>query len=211
MEIKRKIVNLRSISSLSKLTHLIFLVFLFMFEIVPTSSIQDAQYIVVAGFQRANSQFIERSVYALQYRPLAEQAQALQDLRTTLTTFQQEQSLLWTNSDLEVQGFLNQAQPDYLSIVTSAQSVLAHPSSSTNQLQLNIILSYDRGFFSTMNSLVLFLEQKVETQRLQLLLIKVGLIGICIVTMLFLMFYQHHLYFPKRKANSYNNLKRNTS
>ncbi len=158
------------------------------FEVVPSSSAEETHYIVVAGFQRANSQFIERSAYALLYRPASQREQAMRDLQSTLSVFQQEQTLLWTNSNPDVQNLLQQAQSDYLSIVVATKALIASPHKRADPLNLDIILSYDRSFFSSMNVLVTVLQQQVEVQRSQLLSIRVVIGSICGMMIISLMF-----------------------
>ncbi len=155
-----------------------FLLILIGFEIVPTSSERDTQqYIVEAGFQRGRSQQIERAAYILQYRPESEKTHAINELQTSLFAFQQEQALLWENSDLDVQRSLHNAQKDYTAIVAAAQALLDHPHSL---IELDIILLHTPKFFQVIDDLVIILEQQLANRVTQLLIIRISMLVLCI-------------------------------
>jgi hypothetical protein len=204
MGMMHTILNTKSISSIIKVVMIVFLSLMIGFEIVPSSSIKETQSIVIAGFQRAYSQSIEHSADILQYGSASQKAQALKDLQTTLSVFQQEQALLWTNPDPEVQRLLNQAQPDYLSIVVAAQVFLDHPANLVNPVQFTIILAYDRSFFSTMDTLVLLMEQNAEERSSQLLSLKLSTAGANVIILLFVTLFDNLWALARRKPRHFN-------
>jgi hypothetical protein len=167
-----------TIDRMFKVTVVCLLILLLGFEIVPTNSIRDTQQSIVnAGFQRARSQRFERCAYMLSYRPQAAKVQAIKELQIVLPLFQQEQALLLSNPDPDIQFLLQTANTDYLSIVTAVQILIAHPDTP---IELDILLSHDQNFFSKMDAVVFLLEQRLEARNEQLLSIRVLIIGGCI-------------------------------
>lgn len=160
------------------------LVFLVWFEIVPSSSQEDEQYIVNVGFQRERDQLFVNSLYTLQYRSEAEKAQAISDLQSSLLAFQQEQALIWKNPDPGVQGYLHAAQPDYLAITTAVQVLIDHPDNPVNRSELAVILSHDHHFFTSIDALVTFLKQELEIRVTQLMYTKIIMEGVCLLIVL---------------------------
>ena len=173
-----------------------FLLILIGFEIVPISSERDTQqYIVEAGFQRGRSQQIERAAYILQYRPQSEKIQAINDLQTSLFAFQQEQALLWKNTDPDVQRSLHNTQTDYTAIVTASQAILEHPDSL---IELDIILLHSPNFFQAVNDLVILLEQQLSNRMAQLLAIRVFLIALCMLMITSLLFLNYYILIDRK-------------
>jgi nitrate/nitrite-specific signal transduction histidine kinase len=120
-------------------------------------------------------------MYALRYRSRTEKAQAMSDLQITLPLFQQEQALLATNSDPDVQRLVQQARPDYLSLVSTVHFRIAHPNEPVNQGELAAVLLYDQRFFSPMDTLTTVLQQHAERQTEQFLLVKGIAEGSCVL------------------------------
>jgi hypothetical protein len=121
---------------------------------------------------------LERCAYALHYGPAAEKAQAMSILQNRIVLFQQEQAVLLTNTDPDIQRLLQAAQTDYLSIVAAVHVLLIHPDMP---IELNIMLLHDQRFFSQMDAVVILLEQRLEARNTQLLALRVTIISICIV------------------------------
>jgi hypothetical protein len=168
-----------TVDRILKVTVVCLLLLLIGFEMVPINSIRDTQqYIVNAGFQRARSQQLERCAYALQYGSAAEKAQAMSMLQNRIVLFQQEQALLLTNPDPDIQRLLQTAHTDYLSIVAAVHVLIAHPDTP---IELDILLLHDRDFFSQMDAVVFLLEQHLEAQNTQLLSLRVLLMSACMV------------------------------
>lgn len=168
-----------TIDRILKVTVICFLLLLIGFEMVPIDSIRDTQqYIVNAGFQRARSQMLERCASVLQYGSTAEKAPAIRTLQNRIILFQQEQTLLLSNPDPDVQSLLQAAQTDYLSIVAAVHVLIAHPDTP---IELDILMLHDRRFFSQMDAVVFLLEQHLEVRNAQLLALRVLLIAACIV------------------------------
>jgi hypothetical protein len=169
-----------TIDRMLKVTVICLLLLLIGFEMVPINSIRDTQqYIVNAGYQRARSQMLERCAYALQYGPATEKAQARSILQSRIILFQQEQTLLLTNPDSDIQRLLQASQTDYLSIAAAVHVLIMHPDMP---IELDILMLHDRRFFSQMNAVVFLLEQHLEVRNTQLLTIRVLLIVACIVS-----------------------------
>ncbi len=177
----------------------LFLLILVGFEIVPISSERDTQqYIVEAGFQRERSQQIEQAAYILQYRPESEKMQAIDELQISLFAFQQEQALLWKNSDQNVQRSLHVIQTDYSAIVAAAQAILEHPKSL---IELNIILLHSQRLFLAVDDLVILLEQHLTNRIAQLLVIRSIMMVICILMLTTFLFLDRYAS-KKRKVNA---------
>jgi hypothetical protein len=173
---------LHTIKRVLKVTVICFLLLLIGFEMVPVNSIRDTQqYIVNAGFQRARSQMLERYAYALQYGPAAEKAQAMSMLKNRSALFQDEQALLATNPDPDVQRLVQQARADYLALVDAVHTLIAHPNETVNQDELATVLFHDQRFFLPMDALTTVLQQHSERQTEQFLLVKGIIEGACVL------------------------------
>lgn len=173
------------------LVHIIIILLMLLllwFEAIPNQSERDAQSIVNAGFQRERSRLFVNSMYALRYRSRVEKAQAMSDLQITLPLFQQEQALLATNSDRDIQRLVQQARPDYLSLVSLVHFCVAHPNEPINQDELAAVLWHDQRFFLPMDTLTTVLQQHAERQTEQFLLVKGIIEGACVIIALVWLF-----------------------
>jgi hypothetical protein len=180
------------------------MILLIWFEIVPTKSERDAQYIVNAGFQRERSRLFVNSTYALRYRSQTEKAAAISDLQITLPAFQQEQMLLATNHDRDVQNLVRKARPDYLFLIGAVQMLIAHPNTPVTQDQLVTVFSHDQSFFLVMDTLTTVLQQHAQQQTEQFLRTKGIAEGSCMIIALFWLFIDRDQEVP----NPVNNTKR---
>jgi hypothetical protein len=158
------------------------------FEIVPTRSERDTQFIVNAGFQRERSRLFVNATYALSYRPQTEKAQAISALQITLPLFQREQTLLATNPDQDVQRLVRQAQPDYLFLIGAMHRYIAHPDEPANLDEPAIIQSHDQRFFLYMDALTTVLQQHAQQQVERSLRVKGIFEGSCMLVVLCLLF-----------------------
>lgn len=145
---------------------------LVVFESVPFITGNDTQYIYQASLQRARSQIFAKSAYALRYHTDGERAQAINDFQVTLPPFQQEQTVLSANTTPDVQNTVQIMRPDYLALITAVQAILAHPSTA-NSIEIEIILSHERGYLLNSSSLLILLQRHSDDRILQLFYIKV--------------------------------------
>ncbi|GCE14620.1 hypothetical protein [Tengunoibacter tsumagoiensis] len=164
------------------------LLFLIWFEIVPTSSQRDEQYIVNTGFQRERERIFENSAYSLRYRSTSDNIQAISDLQTTLILFRQEQSVLFTNPDPAVQRYLQTTQADYQALVQNIQILADHPNNVVTPIQFENILLHGQRFFVPMNDLVTYLKNQQQASDEQFMLDKIIIEGSCGVLILLLIF-----------------------
>lgn len=163
---------LYALNQILRVTGVLLIAILIGFEAVPITTESDTQYINQAGLQRTRSQIFTKSVYVLRYRPDVEKALAISDLQITLPLFQQEQSVLLTNTTPDVQSILQAARPDYLALVTAVQAILAHPT-APNSIEIDIVLSHERGYLLTTSSLLSVLQRHIDEIAFQMFCIKV--------------------------------------
>ena len=163
---------LYALNQVLRVTCVLLIAILIGFEAVPITAGSDAQYIYQASAQRARSQIFAKSAYVLKYRPDGERSQAISDLQVTLPLFEQEQTVLLANSAPDVQNILQTIRPDYLALVTAVQSILAHPNAA-NAIEIDIVLSHERPYLLTSNSLLTLLQRHSDDRTSQLFYIKV--------------------------------------
>ncbi len=76
------------------------------------------------------------------------------------------------NTTPDVQNTVQIMRPDYLALITAVQAILAHPSTA-NSIEIEIILSHERGYLLNSSSLLILLQQHSDDRILQLFYIKV--------------------------------------
>lgn len=145
-----------------------------------------------ANFQLARDEFISKDVMVLAYRPATYHSQAINELQTILPQFQQVQvGLLQGNAVLGLPGHppdsvkvaLLSTQSDYLAIVTAVNQLLAHPDAlNPDPIQVEIVLQHERLYISGMYQVISLLQQDAETRRVQLIMIKLTILGATGVT-----------------------------
>jgi hypothetical protein len=157
------------------------------FEAVPITTGSDVQYINQAALQRVRSQVFAKSVYALKYHTDGERAQAISDLQVTLPLFEQEQAVLLSNSAPDVQMTVQATRSDYLALVTAIQSILTHPTTS-NSIEIDIVLSHERGYLTTSNTLITMLQKHADDRILQLFCIKAFIEALVVILIILSIF-----------------------
>lgn len=165
--------HLKAFFTFVRSTKILLMVLLLGFELVLSFPGRDVSSINQAAFQQTRSQLLVNSIYALVYRPASEQRQALRDLQSVLPVFEQEQMFLLTDTTAEVQTLLQQAQADYLPLVASVQTIIAHPHNGVNPIELTIIALHERNYLVTMSPLVSILSQHIEDHTIQLFVIQI--------------------------------------
>lgn len=180
--------TLRAYMIASLLMTLFLLVSLVILETLPLLSGQDDLIIMQqANFQLARDEFISKDVMVLAYRPLSYHSQAVNELQTVLPQFQQVQTgLLKGDVTLGLPGHppdsaraaLLVSQSDYLAITTAVQHLLAHPdSNSPDPIQVEIVLQHERLYVNEMYQVITLLQQDAEARKVQLILIKLTVVG----------------------------------
>lgn len=167
---------------------LFLLLSLVIFEILPLlSGYDDLIVMQQANFQLARNEFISKDVMVLAYRPISYHSQAINELQTVLPQFQQVQvGLLHGDASLGLPGnppdsvrvALAVSQTDYLAIVTAVQHLLAHPDvSNPDPIQVEIVLQHERLYVNNMYQVITLLQQDAEARKVQLIGIKLTVIG----------------------------------
>jgi len=164
---------IRTFNTFAKVAKILLMLLLIGFECVQAFSWSNVHYINEASQQCTRSQILVNAAYTLVYRPVDEQAQAMHDLQTVLPAFEQEQNLLLTNPAANIQYFLLQARSDYLSLATTAQIIIDHPNNTFDPLELNILITHEHNYLSTMTALVLTLPLDIESSNIQLFVIQI--------------------------------------
>jgi hypothetical protein len=140
-----------------------------------------------ANYQLARDEFISKDVLVLAYRPMTYHSQAVSELQTVLPAFQQVQvgllkgdvSLgLPNNPPDNVRAALLASQSDYLAIITAVNHLLAHPDASNpDPIQIEIVLQHEHLYIGEMYQVVTLLQQNAEARKVQLIFIKLTLLG----------------------------------
>lgn len=158
------------------------------FEILPLlSGYDDLVVMQQANFQLARNEFISKDVMVLAYRPITYHSQAINELQTVLPQFQQVQvGLLHGDTSLglpgnppdSVRAALAVSQNDYLAIVTAVQHLLARPDANNpDPIQVEIVLQHERLYVNNMYQVITLLQQDAEARKVQLIFIKLTIIG----------------------------------
>lgn len=185
---------------------LFFLLSTVILEILPLLSGYDDLIIMQqANFQLARDEFISKDVMVLAYRPATYHSQAINELQTILPQFQRVQvGLLQGDASLDlpnnppdsVRAALAVSQTDYLAIVTAVQHLLADPDASNpDMIQVEIILQHERLYVNNMYQVITLLQQDAEARKVQLIFIKLTVIGGAgvIVVLKYTLFTRHAL------------------
>lgn len=183
-----RVKTLRIYMVMALLMTLFLLISLVIFEILPLlSGYDDLIVMQQANFQLARDEFIAKDVMILAYRPAAYHYQAVNELQTILPQFQRVQvGLLQGDASLglpgkppdSVRAALLVSQSDYLAIATAVQHLLMHPDSENpDMIQVEIILQHERLYTSNMYQVITLLQQDAEARKVQLIGIKLTVIG----------------------------------
>ena len=155
-----------------------------LFETLPLTQSPNEQ-VKQTYLQLARHEFLVATVYKLVYRGESVRAQAISDLQIQLPQYEQVQvGLLKGNPALglvgsppdAVRGQLSAAQGDYLAIDTAIKTMLAHPDSNPDPLQVTIVSQHDRAYLSTMYGVMVLEEQDMQEHQAQLIIIRLSLI-----------------------------------
>ncbi len=180
--------TLRTYMIMALLMTLFLLLSLTILNILPLLSGQDDLIIMQqANFQLARDEFMAKDVLSLAYRPVSFHSQAINELQTILPQFQQVQvgllhgdvSLgLPNNPPDSVRAALQVSQSDYIAIVTSVNRLLAHSDTSNpDPIQVAIVLQHERLYVNEMYQVITLLQQDAEARKVQLIFIKLTVIG----------------------------------
>lgn len=163
-------------------------------EAIPvTNGNNDLVVLQQATLQLARNEFLVKNVYALAYRPATARAQAIGELQIQLPAFEKTQAGLMygdpslglpDNPSSGVKTALLSAQSDYLAIDTAVKVILAHPDSAPDPTQVNIVAMHERPYISEMYPVVVLLQQEAQTRVIQVLLLKMALIGLITILVL---------------------------
>jgi hypothetical protein len=165
---------------------LFFLLSLVILEILPLLSGSDDLIVMQqANFQLARNEFIAKDVLILEYKP-NNRSQAISELQTVMPTFQQVQKGflsgditlgLPSNPPDNVRAALLASQSDYLAIVTAVNHLTAQTDSNPDPIQVNIVLQHERFYVTEMYQVITLLQQDAEARKVQLILIKLAVVG----------------------------------
>jgi hypothetical protein len=163
-------------------------------EVIPlTNGNNDSIIQEQVDFQLARAEFLTKDVFALAYRPISGRAQATGELQIQLPAFQHTQAGLMNgdptlglpnNPSSGVKAALMDAQPDYLQIVTAIQIILGRPDSNPDPIQVNIVAGRERPYIASMYTVVTLLQQEAQTRVIQLLVLKMTLLGLVVILVL---------------------------
>jgi hypothetical protein len=180
--------TLRVYMIMSLIMTLFLLLSLVLFEILPLlSGYDDLIVMQQANFQLARDEFMAKDVMILAYRPAAYHYQAINELQTILPQFQRVQvGLLQGDASLglpgkppdSVRAALLVTQSDYLAIATAVQRLLMYPDSENpDMIQVEIVLQHERLYTTNMYQVITLLQQDAEARKVQLIFIKLTIIG----------------------------------
>lgn len=159
------------------------------FEVLPFTQHPDEQ-VKQTYLQLARHEFLVKTVYALAYRSGTSRAQSISDLQIQLPQYEQVQTGLMKgdaalnlpgNPSDAVRSQLTAASSDYLAVDTAIRTMLAHPDSNPDPLQVSIVAQHDRAYLSTMYGVMVLLEQEAQARLFRLLVIRMSLIAVVFV------------------------------
>lgn len=163
-------------------------------EAIPiTNGNNDSVIQQQASFQLARDEFLVKDIFALAYRPATARAQAVSEIQIQLPIFQKTQTGLMNgdpslslpaNPSNGVKAALLDAHPDYLAMVAAIQIILAHPDATPDPIQVSIVAGHERPYTAAMYTVVTLLQQEAQTRVIQLLVLKMTLIGLVIILVL---------------------------
>ncbi len=163
-------------------------------EAIPiTSGNNDSVIQQQATIQLARDEFLVKDIFALAYRPVTVRPQAVSEIQIQLPAFQKTQAGLMNgdaalglpgNPSSGVKAGLLDAQPDYLAMTTAMQIILAHSDNTPDPIQVNIIAQHERPYTAAMYTVVILLQQEAQARAIQLLILKMTLIGLVIILVL---------------------------
>lgn len=149
------------------------------FQAIPLTVSGDQ--ISQADLQKTRCEVIVKSALILEYRPSSEHVQAISDLQVVLPRLQQEQTLLSHARNETIQAYLLQAQPDYVAIVSATQHILAQKNKPVDMTQVSIILAHERGYLTTMNALLVYGLQRLDTRTWQIFFFESGIDALLLI------------------------------
>lgn len=158
-----------------------------------TNGNNDLVVLQQATLQLARDEFLVKNVYALAYRPASARAQAIGELQIQLPAFEKTQAGLMygdpslglpDNPSSGVKTALLSANSDYLAIDAAVKVILAHPDSAPDPTQVNIVAMHERPYIAEMYPVVVLLQQEAQTRAIQLLVLKMALIGLVVIAIL---------------------------
>jgi hypothetical protein len=169
---------------------LFLLVILAAFEVLPiTNGNNDLTVIQQVNLQLARHEYLVKDVYLLTRRDDTTQAQAISELQIQEPQFERTQQALMDGdaalglppASPAVKSALIQAQGDYLAIVTAIKTILKTPGKSPDPIQVEIVSQHDRRYIAAMYPAVALMQQDAQTRLIQLLVLKMSLIGVVVL------------------------------
>lgn len=153
------------------------------FEITPvTNGNDDLVTQHQADTQISRGEYIEVQVLSMAYRD--NQALEIGNLQSTLPAFEQVQfGILHGNAAYGLSGnppdsvkAILASQVDYANIINAISHILANPDKVPDPIQVNIIAMHTQPYLVQMSQVSALLQQDAEARKLQVLLIKLGII-----------------------------------
>lgn len=133
-----------------------------------------------AGTQRARVEILVSSMLILQYRSSTDQVNAVAVMETALPAFKQEETTLQNDPMPDIQALMLQAQPNYLALVTAAQTVVNSPTKPVDPVQVDIVITKRDAYRMAINQVVITLIQHQEDSTRTLFYIKSGIVVVLI-------------------------------
>lgn len=181
------------------------LIALFCFVAVWVAFGSDANVMMQVSSQRMRVERMTKDALVLVDSPTTlQRAQATSEIQDTFAPWQAVQSgLQYGDSDAsiglpqhppaDIALMVNQSNADYVPIVVALKNIVAHPQ-HVDPVQLQIVLSHELGYFTTMSQVTTLWEQHIDSVFQQLFWIETVLIVI-IFALVLISFY---LAYPKK-------------
>lgn len=142
------------------------------------------------GLQRNIAERIAKDAYILEYRPVSEHPQAINELQNMLPIFERIQQGLQAGDaalglprrppDIILQLMLS-SQPDYISIDTAARQIIKQPDTPVDKTEIDIIANHERGYFLILSQVDTVWEQYIDGAFWQIFVIEEGLTAVVLV------------------------------
>lgn len=144
------------------------------FQSIPVIQGSTAQAVNNASLQRTRSASIAKNALILKYRAdTDERAQAISDLQVTAPLFEQEQSVLSGYPPADIQVLMVSSRSDYLALDAALRVITAHQNQPIDQTQLDIILAHTTSYNSTINQVVIAIQNHVDDETRMLFIIEI--------------------------------------
>ena len=144
------------------------------FQSIPVIQGSTAQAVNNASLQRTRSASIAKNALILKYRTdIDERAQAISGLQVTAPLFEQEQSVLNGYPPTDIQVLMVSSRSDYLALDAALRAIIAHQNQPIDSAQLDIILAHTASYNTTINQVVIAIQNHVDDETRMLFIIEI--------------------------------------